>query len=36
MLIEKYQQQLEEDWRYWIAQGIKRDRFFKVWNRSDL
>jgi hypothetical protein len=30
MLIEKYQRQLEEDWRYWVARGIKRDRFFEA------
>jgi hypothetical protein len=28
MLIEKYQRQLEEDRRYRVARGIKRDRFF--------
>jgi hypothetical protein len=33
MLIEKYQQQLEEDRRYRVARGIKRDRFFEARNR---
>jgi hypothetical protein len=28
MLIKKYQWQLEEDRRYRVTQGIKRDRFF--------
>jgi hypothetical protein len=36
MLIEKYQQQLEEDRRYRVTQGIKWDRFFEAQNRSDL
>jgi hypothetical protein len=36
MLIEKYQRQLEEDRRYRVARGIKRDRFFEAWNRLDL
>jgi hypothetical protein len=36
MLIEKYQQQLEEDRTYQVARGIKRDKFFEAWNRSDL
>jgi hypothetical protein len=36
MLIEKYQRRLEEDIRYQVARGIKRDRFFKAQNRSDL
>jgi hypothetical protein len=36
MLIEKYQQQLEEDRRYRVARGIKRDRFFEARNRSNL
>jgi hypothetical protein len=36
MLIEKYQWQLEEDQRYWVARGIKQDRFFEARNRSDL
>jgi hypothetical protein len=36
MLIEKYQRQLEEDRRYRVARGIKRDIFFEAWNRSDL
>jgi hypothetical protein len=33
MLIEKYQQQLEADWRYRVTGGIKRDRFFEAQNR---
>jgi hypothetical protein len=33
MLIEKYQQHLEEDRRYRVTQGIKRDRFFEAQNR---
>jgi hypothetical protein len=36
MLIEKYQQQLEEYRRYQVARGIKWDRFFKARNRSNL
>jgi hypothetical protein len=36
MLIEKYQRQLEEDRRYWVTRGIKRDRFFENQNRSNL
>jgi hypothetical protein len=36
MLIEKYQQQLEEDRRYRVTQGIKWDRFFEARNRSNL
>jgi hypothetical protein len=36
MLIEKYQWQLEEDWRYRVTRGIKWDRFFEAWNRSNL
>jgi hypothetical protein len=36
MLIEKYQRQLEEDRRYRVTRGIKRDRFFEAQNRSDL
>jgi hypothetical protein len=36
MLIEKYQRQLEEDWWYRVARGIKRDIFFEVQNRFDL
>jgi hypothetical protein len=32
MLIEKYQRQLEEDWKYWVAREIKHDRFFKARN----
>jgi hypothetical protein len=35
MLIEKYQWQLEKDRKYRVARGIKRDRFFKAWNRPD-
>jgi hypothetical protein len=35
MLIEKYQRQLEEDRKYRVTRGIKRDRFFKAWNRPD-
>jgi hypothetical protein len=35
MLIEKYQWQLEEDWKYWVTRGIKRDRLFKAWNQLD-
>jgi hypothetical protein len=35
MLIEKYPRQLEEDWRYRVTRGIKRDRFFKAWNYPD-
>jgi hypothetical protein len=35
MLIEKYQEQLEEDRRYRVTRGIKRDRFFRAWNRLD-
>jgi hypothetical protein len=30
MLIEKYQHQQEEDRRYRVARGIKRNRFFEV------
>jgi hypothetical protein len=36
MLMEKYQRQLEEDRRYQVARGIKRNRFFEAQNRSDL
>jgi hypothetical protein len=32
LLIEKYQWQLEEDWRYRVIRGIKRDIFFKARN----
>jgi hypothetical protein len=32
ILIEKYQRQFEEDWRYRVSQGIKRDRFFEAQN----
>jgi hypothetical protein len=35
MLIQKYQWQLEEDWRYRVTQGIKWDRFFEARNRLD-
>jgi hypothetical protein len=35
MLIEKYQRQLEEDWRYRVDRGIKRDIFFEARNRSN-
>jgi hypothetical protein len=35
MLIEKYQQQLEEDRRYRVTRGIKQDRFFIAQNRPD-
>jgi hypothetical protein len=30
MLIEKFQRQLEEDRKYRVTQGIKRDRFFEA------
>jgi hypothetical protein len=33
MLIEKYQRQLEEDQRYRVTRGIKRDIFFEAQNR---
>jgi hypothetical protein len=36
MLIENYQQQLEEDRRYRVARGIKWDRFCDAQNRSNL
>jgi hypothetical protein len=32
MLIEKYQRQLEENRRYRVTRGIKRDIFFKARN----
>jgi cytidylate kinase len=32
MLIEKYQRQLEEDWRYRVTQGIKWGRLFEARN----
>jgi hypothetical protein len=32
MLIKKYQRQLEEDRRYRVTRGIKRDRFFEAQN----
>jgi hypothetical protein len=35
MLIEKYQQQLEEDRRYQVTQGIKQDRFFEAQKQPD-
>jgi hypothetical protein len=35
MLIEKYQWQLAEDWRYQVTRGIKRDRFFEAQNQLD-
>jgi hypothetical protein len=35
MLIEKYQRQLEEDRRYRVIRGIKRDRFFEARNWPD-
>jgi hypothetical protein len=35
MLIEKYQQQLEEDRRYQVTRGIKHDRFFEAQNQLD-
>jgi hypothetical protein len=35
MLIEKYQRQLEEDRKYRVTQGIKRDRFFEAQNWPD-
>jgi hypothetical protein len=35
MLTEKYQWQLEEDRRYRVTRGIKRDRFLKARNRPD-
>jgi hypothetical protein len=34
-LIEKYQWHLEEDRRYRVTRGIKRDRIFKAQNRLD-
>jgi hypothetical protein len=36
MLIAKYQRQLQEDQRYRVTRGIKRDRFFEARNRSNL
>jgi hypothetical protein len=33
MLIEKYLWQLEEDRRYWVARGIKRDSFLEARNK---
>jgi hypothetical protein len=35
MLIKKYQWQLEEDRRYRVIRGIKRDRFSVAQNRPD-
>jgi hypothetical protein len=35
VLIEKYQQQLEENWRYRVTRGIKQDRFFEARNWPD-
>jgi hypothetical protein len=35
MLIEKYQQHLEEDRMYWVIRGIKQDILFEAWNRLD-
>jgi hypothetical protein len=35
MLIEKYQRRLEEDWKYQVTRGIKRDRFFEAQNRPN-
>jgi hypothetical protein len=35
MLIEKYQWQLEENWRYRATRGIKWDRFFEAQNQPD-
>jgi hypothetical protein len=35
VLIEKYQWQLEEDWRYRVTRGIKWDIFFKARNWLD-
>jgi hypothetical protein len=35
MLIEKYQWQLEEDWKYRVNRGIKQARFFEAWNWPD-
>jgi hypothetical protein len=34
-LIEKYQWQMEEDWRYRVTRGIKWDRYFEARNRLD-
>jgi hypothetical protein len=36
MLMEKYQWQLEEDWKSWVIQEIKQDRFFEAQNQPDL
>jgi hypothetical protein len=36
MLIKNYKRQIEEDWRYRVARGIKWDRFFEARNRSNL
>jgi hypothetical protein len=35
MLIEKYQQQLEENWRYRVTRGFKRDRFCEAQTKPD-
>jgi hypothetical protein len=35
MLIEKYQRQLEEDWKYRATRGIKWDSFFEARNWPD-
>jgi hypothetical protein len=35
MLMKKYQWQLEEDWKSWVIQGIKQDRFFEAQNQPD-
>jgi hypothetical protein len=35
MLIKKYQWQLEEDQKYRVTRGIKRDRFFEARIRPD-
>jgi hypothetical protein len=35
MLIEKYQQQLEENWRYRVTRGFKRDRFCEARTKPD-
>jgi hypothetical protein len=35
ILIKKYQWQLEENQKYQVSQGIKRDRFFEAQNWPD-
>jgi hypothetical protein len=35
MLIEKCQQQLEDDQKYWVTRGIKQHIFFEAWNWLD-